>query len=374
MAAGDSVRGMGTRARVAIRPPDVLPARAKLLRPKGEGTVWRDAQGWRARGPAPEREPVPGVFAERSEAEAALDAFLRPTVSAWLAVVLHEREGMRYRNVRDDRNGVAQHVDGDAIGRMRLQDVHVPQARAWLHRLMKKKAGAPGHYPSGRPDRPLSPRTVQKVLVMMRVAFQSAVHHGRIDSSPFRELRVPRATMTRMTGEFEGVLDPDEQTLLLLAFGDVGAEGVMLRVALGMGLRRSELRPLQWADVHVTALEPAIVVRRGGRGGPTKSGKPRRLPLFGMALEAMLAWRLKAGASAEGLVFPGRWGTGPRKLPVERFRAALARAHIARPVRWHDLRHTCATSLLMGWWGRHWSVSEVQRLLGPSILGDVGKT
>ena len=40
------------------------------------------------------------------------------------------------------------------------------------------------------------------------------------------------------------------------------------------------------------------------------------------------------------------------------------RSGIARNVRWHDLRHTCASSLVSGWWGRQWTLSEVCELLG----------
>jgi hypothetical protein len=31
---------------------------------------------------------------------------------------------------------------------------------------------------------------------------------------------------------------------------------------------------------------------------------------------------------------------------------------IARTVRWHDLRHTCASSLVAGGWGPRWSLEE----------------
>jgi integrase len=354
----------GARAKVRVRPADVLPPRAKLLRPKGSGNVWHDERGYHARTPAPERRPL-GVFESYDAAEEAIDRAVHPTVSDWLAIVLREREGMRLRNGKDDRNRLAMHVDGDPLGRMRLAAVDVGVARAWLQRVMTKRAGKPAHV-RATADRPLAPRTVRNILMLVRAGFQSALQHGHIDSNPFRELRVPRASMATHVAEFDGVLDPDEQALVLLAFGDVGAAGVMLRVALGTGLRKSELRSLRWPDVFVTALEPAIVVRRGTRGGPTKSGKPRRLPLFGMALEALLAWRLRQHGNPDGFVFPARRGDGARKLPVDRFRAALARAHITRRVCWHDLRHTCGTSLLMGWWGRHWRVSEVQRLLGHS--------
>jgi hypothetical protein len=37
-------------------------------------------------------------------------------------------------------------------------------------------------------------------------------------------------------------------------------------------------------------------------------------------------------------------------------------------VRWHDLRHTCASSLVAGWWGRRWSLEEVREMLGHSSV------
>ena len=44
--------------------------------------------------------------------------------------------------------------------------------------------------------------------------------------------------------------------------------------------------------------------------------------------------------------------------------ACLDRSGIVRNVRWHALRHTCASSLVSGWWGRQWTLSEVCELLG----------
>lgn len=44
-------------------------------------------------------------------------------------------------------------------------------------------------------------------------------------------------------------------------------------------------------------------------------------------------------------------------------------AGIKRRIRWHDLRHTCATSLLAGWWGgRKWTLDEVCGYLGHSSV------
>lgn len=40
------------------------------------------------------------------------------------------------------------------------------------------------------------------------------------------------------------------------------------------------------------------------------------------------------------------------------------RAGIARDSRSHDLRHTCASHLVMGTWGRVWRLDEVRDFLG----------
>lgn len=47
---------------------------------------------------------------------------------------------------------------------------------------------------------------------------------------------------------------------------------------------------------------------------------------------------------------------------------ARRRAEHDRRVRWHDLRHSCGTSLNAGWWGRVWSLEEIRDLLGHSSV------
>jgi integrase len=349
------------RARVPLPRAEPLPARAKLLRPKGEGTVSHEPDGFHARLPAPMRTHL-GVFATREEAERTIREAARPTVGAWIDRFLKDRAAMRLRNVPDDRSRLRFHVGADRLARLALAEVDHAQARAWMLRMLGKRACGRGNAP--RADgRMLSAATVRNALTLLRSAFQLAVDEGRIERNPFRDVRVPRASAHGVRAEFEGVLDPEEQTVLLMTVDRVTAPGVMVRVALGMGLRKSELRALRWADVDVLSVEPSVTVRYGGRGVATKGGKPRRLPVFGFALDALVAWRLRAGEHASGLLFPG-YRHGMRKLPLREFRAALRAAEIARRVCWHDLRHTCATSLLMGWWGRQWSVSEVQRMLG----------
>lgn len=47
---------------------------------------------------------------------------------------------------------------------------------------------------------------------------------------------------------------------------------------------------------------------------------------------------------------------------------AAEEAAVGRHVRFHDLRHTCASLLVSGAWGRAWSLEEVKQLLGHSSI------
>lgn len=337
------------------------------------------------------------------------DAAWTTTLSAWMAQCLQLRRSMNFRNVDEDVNRVATHIDADPIGALPLALVSVGELHAWMARMLAKNVATPAHVHTKRPLKRLSARTVNNALSLVRQCLQHAFDIGLLPVNPARDLAVPRASRATTAVDFEGVLAPDEQARLLAALPVTTEAGVLVRVALGLGLRRSELLSLRRDDVDVDGPEPFVVVRYGKLGGPTKGGRARRLPLFGLALDALLHWLradtmperslsevpalTAAGAGhregsaragllftaarptrtetlsavddhARALIFPGPLGGRQRKPPAAALRAALARAGVQRRVRWHDLRHTCGTSLLMGWWGRQWSIPEVQRLLG----------
>src|SRR5258708_4556261 len=155
-------------------------------------------------------------------------------------------------------------------------------------------------------------------------------------------------------------------------------------------MRSGEMAALRLADVHVDGADPYVTVRYGGPSHkPTKWGRIRQIPLFGRAMAALRRWLdvlpSYAPKNPHGLLFPAhhggfrnhdhllRWGVWKgvpaRGKPGDRnYHAAtigvLERAGITRPFRWHGLRHACASSLISGWWGRHWTLKEVCDLLG----------
>jgi integrase len=135
------------------------------------------------------------------------------------------------------------------------------------------------------------------------------------------------------------------------------------------GLRLGDVRARRPAPELTSALAPRADEGRQGPRDPAARARAR-------------------GARARGSRAPGdergarvpdrdrvptaeerRRGLGHAQGP-RRFRASGTRtlAGIARRVRFHDLRHTCASHLIMGTWGAPWSLAEVCAFLRHSSI------
>jgi integrase len=111
----------------------------------------------------------------------------------------------------------------------------------------------------------------------------------------------------------------------------------MVLLSLNTGVRRGELFALHWGDVNLQRKLLTI------RGTTTKSGQTRHIPLNRIALEVLQAWH-QQGLKAE-VVFPGKNG-GQRDNTRKSWSGVLRVAGICN-FRWHDLRHTFASRLVM---------------------------
>ena len=128
----------------------------------------------------------------------------------------------------------------------------------------------------------------------------------------------------------------------------------MINVALHTGLRRGELFALKWNTVDFnTAL---ITIPR------TKSGETRRVPMNGSVAETL---RNLPGRMRNEYVFTSKAGTplNPQNFINRVFGPALRRGGISY-FRWHDLRHTFASRLVMA----GVDLRTVQELLGHKTI------
>jgi integrase len=228
-----------------------------------------------------------------------------------------------------------------AIGRIKLKDLTSAQVR-WFYR--------------DRLDYGLAPATVHKLHVVLHKALNAAVSDGLIPRNPTASLKLPRIIKEEIDP-----LDQEEARRLLKA-----ADGDRLQalyvLALNTGMRQGELLALKWDDVDLErgVLRVRRTLSRTGNAyvfSEPKTKKSRRtIKLTAGAVRALrdhLSRQLeemeRMGSLYQpgGLVLATRTGTiiNPSNLRSRSFKPLLERAGL-RQIRFHDLRHTCATLLL----------------------------
>lgn len=202
----------------------------------------------------------------------------------------------------------------------------------------------------------LSPRTVQYLRAVLRRALGLALKWGLVVRNVATLVDSPRVERHEVEP-----LNPDQARAFLQAASGDRLEA-LYTVALALGLRQGEALGLRWEDIdldtgnlHVRKQLQRIDGKlRLTEPKTTRSRRSVALPLF--AVDALrehrvrqLEERLLAGSrwQDQGLVFPSTIGTplDTRNL-VHRYHALLERAGLPRR-RFHDLRHTCPTLLLI---------------------------
>ena len=225
-----------------------------------------------------------------------------------------------------------------------------------------------------RLDSGLSPRTVQYVHVVMHRALKQAVRWGLVPRNVSEAVDPPRIYRKEMRP-----LSPVQARTFLEAAREDRLEALYV-VALHCGLRQGELFGLRWSDVDLE--ERTLRVNRTltqTKDGPVftvpKTAKSRRtVRLTNGAVEALKRHsqrqadeivRMDFLYGDQGLVFASEVGTPLNRSNVTQrsFRLLLHRAGMPK-IRFHDLRHTCATVLL----GKGVHPKFVQELLGHATI------
>ncbi len=282
----------------------------------------------------------------------------------WGAVWLERRElGKLHRDVAGDRFRWRRYVTLADFAQWPLHRIRRVDVVRWVRQLLRSPVQR-GHRHRTDPGRTLARQTVKNALNLLRVCLRDAADEGRCKLNPAEGVRVPKVARTKRTWTY---LQPDELRALLDASYHLtkrcGHQRTAFTVAAYTGLRAGELWGLRWRDVTLTGEHPELLVRHSYRQ-PTKSGEPREVPLLPEALEALQAWRKHAPGVGSALVFPAHGGGCYSPGYDASIGRALARAGVRR-VRFHDLRHTCASGLIAGWLaGQPWRLEDVQRMLG----------
>jgi integrase len=202
----------------------------------------------------------------------------------------------------------------------------------------------------------LSARTVQYIHVTLHKALKQAVQDGLIPRNVTEAVKAPQVRRE----EIRPLSAEQVKMLLETACGD-RLEALFV-LAIHTGLRQGELLGLKWEDVDLESC--ALRVRRTlatAKGGsilmaPKTKGSRRSVKLTQGAVDVLrshLPRQLqeidKAGSlwRENGLVFASEIGEPLNRhhLTSRHFKGLLKRAGLPE-IRFHDLRHTCATLLL----------------------------
>ena len=288
---------------------------------------------------------------------------LREAAAQWLATRrpdpkaapdVHDRQAARFR---DNSQHFEDHIL-PRLGDLRLPEITVDEARAFVKRLEgtpKKSRRADADTKTGPGT--LRPSTVRNVVVTLRKLLGDLGYPIRIS------VKVPRAgyDWIRTGGEVVRFLD---------ACGD-GWFRVVASLAVYAGLRTGEVAALTW---HAIDFDREVMVIDKSWSGPTKSGKPRTVPLAPELAVLLKRWRLTVGgASKDRVVLRARTRKvdGDAVVTLEplndsdlakRTRAVCAKAKI-NGVTYHQLRHTFATMI-----AERMPLPAVRELLGHADI------
>lgn len=271
----------------------------------------------------------------------------RTTVAEHLDTWLAGRRGLRPGTVESYR--VALRPARDMLGAMRLQQV----TRADVERVVSAMLSGSVRR-AGRSGAPLSPRSVNLTVTLLRAALETAVRDGQLARNPAAYVEhVPQARTERRTWTTD-----DVRRFLEVAGRDRLAAAWRLSL---LGLRRGEVLGLTWADVDLGAATLTVRQARtmvAGHGdvlGPPKSARSRRtLPLDAGTVAALGSLRrrqreerLAAGEAyrESGYVVVDELGEPVRgDWFSDRF-GRLSREAGVPAIRLHDARHSCLTLL-----------------------------
>jgi integrase len=270
------------------------------------------------------------------------------------------------KHLRDHRSDVSRwrrHIEGTRLAAMDVSLVTRRDVLDWRDELDQALTQ---HRWGKRPVVLVSRSTKKHALNLLRRFLEYCVDRELLGANPARGVRIEEESAPIPD---EWYLTPEEVERL---YDDkLGAERWIALFAIGTGLRQSEQWSLRLVDVHVDGDNPHVFVRFGYEGRTPKNKKPRVVPLFGIGLAAAKAWlelvRLYAKKNPKGLMFPTKRGARRGRCKVPRSWPKLREA-IGRHVHWHLLRHTFASSLVAGWWGRAWSLEEVRTFMGHSSI------
>lgn len=276
---------------------------------------------------------------EQIENGLSVDGF-KMTVHDLFKMWLESIQGSVRPRTLDQYQGVVRNHLEPVLGEIKLRELQPYQIQQLYNSLLAE----------GK-----SNRTVQLVHSVIHRALVVGQQLGLVGRNPASAVTPPKVPQKEMQ-----VLDDNQaRQLLIAAQGD--RYEAMYYLAITTGLRQGELLGLKWEDIDFSSgiLQVKRQLQRvPGKGvrlsePKTKAGR-RQIQLGPESVNQLIIHRRRQDIEREGdrweehgLVFPSSVGTptGQRNL-IRSFKRLLKKAGLP-DIRFHDLRHTAATLMLL---------------------------
>ncbi len=316
-------------------------------RPAGSGVWWVqyfDREGRRHREKVGSKSAAKAVYQQR-KTEVRLEKFdpeavtRRRVLTVAGLVERYQPEFTQKRSARDDLRYAGFWVT--YMGKTPADQVRPEDVERWRRKRLSEKT---------RLGRPTSPATVNRATSFLRRLFNLAIRDGLLDKNPVSRVKALTENNTRIR-----YLSQEEEAQLRAV--TVPADWAAISFAMNTGLRQGEMLSLRREDLDLRL--GMVTVRR------SKHGEQRHVPLNQGARDALA---IILGGQDSDWVFPApkaskkqqtdeRPGRGKKTVPEDRprrgdslYKGVLVRACRKAGVknfRWHDLRHTFCSRLVM---------------------------
>jgi integrase len=276
----------------------------------------------------------------------------QPTVGEWCETWVAQAPKLRPHIRQDYARKVKRYIVPTPLGRRRLDKLTPAEVQDWANELSEK----------------VGPLTVRNAHARLRKALGVAVRLNYITRNPAVGVELP-SVEERLVEDF--VLNFEQASALLDALKDDRLYA-LFRLALNLGMRQGELAGLTWDAVDLPRAELRVhrqLQRVKDGEGPqkprlmdvkTKAGR-RTLQLDDDLVDVLRrhkanhaeerlfigkAWKDPFVKPHGGLVFTNSAGASLRPSEMRTILHTALDAAGLRHIRFHDLRHTCATLLL----------------------------
>jgi integrase len=220
-------------------------------------------------------------------------------------------------------------VPVDRITRADCEDFKKTLTEEW-----QKKAWAKAGTEKEKPEIQLT--TVDRYVGCLKRIFNWAVDQDRISENPPRRVKLHRQDHKPFY-----LLSDEEEVRLLQAAGEGKASHMkpIIILALATTMRSNEIRGLRWEQIDLNGRMITL------EGESTKNKRVKHVPLNADSL-AVVQEQLKIRAKDGIYVFPNREGRKMGSIKTA-WRGARKRGGISPRCRFHDLRHTSISRMVM---------------------------